>query len=380
MRKPLSRVSALAIGTAALLALTSVPASADATTLYNPTPLSPSGTNGAYGQNGTAYAVAIGGGSVFVGGSFTAAVKNKVTAPRTNLMAVNESNGVLTGFQADTDATVRALATDGTWLYVGGDFTTIQGVPVTRLARISLATGLVDQTFKPNVPRPVRGLAVSGGSLYLVGDFGKIGTTTRKYAAALSTSNGSVLGFNPNLNAKAYAVEVTGSTVYLGGAFTTANAGTARNHLTAVDGTTGTVTGPAFAQVGDVLLALSVHENGSLVYGAAGGGFNSAAAWDTATGQRKWADRANGDVQAVEYSHGNVYFGFHDGYNGNTTLRLLAADAITGAVEPGFMPVSGGFPGVEAITSDGSRLVSAGKFPKMGGPTVKGLSIHVWPH
>jgi hypothetical protein len=230
----------------------------------------------------------------------------------------------------------------------------------------------------------VRGLALGGGSLYVVGDFGKIGTTTRKFAAALDPASGALQSFNPVLSAKAYAVELSpdGSRVYLGGVFTTVG-GQARNHLAAVAGPGplwGQVTGPAFAQVGDVLLALSVHENGSLVYGAAGGGFNSAAAWDTATGQRKWADRANGDVQAVEYSHGNVYFGFHDGYNGNTTLRLLAADAITGAVEPGFMPVSGGFPGVEAITSDGSRLVSAGKFPKMGGPTVKGLSIHVWPH
>jgi hypothetical protein len=380
MNKHLGRVSGLAVGTAALLALTSVTASANSTTLYNPTALSPSGTNGAYGQNGTAYAVAIGGGSVFVGGSFTAAVKNKVTAPRTNLMAVSESNGVLGPLVADTNATVRALATDGTWLYVGGDFTTIQGVAVNRLARINVGTRLVDPNFKPNVPRSVRGLALGGGGLYVVGDFGTIGTTTRKYAAALDPSTGGVLPFNPNLSGKAYAVEVKGSIVYLAGAFTTVNGGTARNHLAAVDATSGTVTGPTFASVGDVLLALSVSDDGSQVFGAGGGGFNSAAAWDATTGRRQWADRANGDVQAVEYSHGNVYFGFHDGYNGNTTLRLLAADAITGAVEPGFMPVSSGYPGVEAITADGSRLVSAGKFPKMGGATVKGLSIHVWPH
>jgi len=236
------------------------------------------------------------------------------------------------------------------------------------------------------VPKSVRGLALANGALYVVGDFGKIGPTTRKYAAALDPSSGAVLPFNPNLSGKAYAVEVSGSTVYLGGAFTAVNGGTARNHLAAVNGATGTVTGPSFAQVGDVLLALSVHENGTLVYGAGGGGFNSAAAWDTSTGKRMWADRANGDVQAVEYSHGNVYFGFHDGFNGNTTLRLLAADAVSGTVEmppvavPGFQPVSAGYPGVEAITSDGSHLVAAGKFPKMGGMTVKGLSIHVYPH
>ena len=42
---------------------------------------------------------------------------------------------------------------------------------------------------------------------------------------------------------------------------------------------------------------------------------------------RIWRIRADGDVQAVRFANNNVYFGFHDGYLGNNTLRLLAADA-----------------------------------------------------
>ncbi len=104
------------------------------------------------------------------------------------------------------------------------------------------------------------------------------------------------------------------------------------------------------------------------MFGAGGGGFNSVAAWDVSTGKRQWADKANGDVQAVKFSNGNVYFGFHDGYGGNTTLRLLAADAGTGTVEPAFQPASGGYPGVLALDADGDYLaVGRVKFPKMGG-------------
>ena len=89
-----------------------------------------------------------------------------------------------------------------------------------------------------------------------------------------------------------------------------------------------------------------------------------------------WTQRANGDVQAVKYSNGNLYFGFHDGFNGNVTLRLLAADAVTGNLEQAFQPVSGGYPGTLALAADGNYLVVGGKFPRMGAIRVKGLSIH----
>ena len=79
----------------------------------------------------------------------------------------------------------------------------------------------------------------------------------------------------------------------------------------------------------------------------------------------------------MKYSRGNVYFGFHDGYGGNTTLRLLAADATTGTVELGFQPASSGSVGVLALDVDGPYLVAAGKFPKMGGVNVKGVSAHL---
>ncbi len=69
--------------------------------------------------------------------------------------------------------------------------------------------------------------------------------------------------------------------------------------------------------------------NGERVFIAGGGGFNSAAAWNIGGGGRIWRIRADGDVQAVRFANNNVYFGFHDGYLGNTTLRLLAADAAT---------------------------------------------------
>ena len=93
-----------------------------------------------------------------------------------------------------------------------------------------------------------------------------------------------------------------------------------------------------------------------------------------------WRDKANGDVQAVLALRGNAYFGFHDGYTINgtpdTTLRLLAGDAGTGALTP-FAPQSSGNVGVLGLSSDGPYLAAVGKFPKMGGVNVKNVAVFV---
>ena len=87
-----------------------------------------------------------------------------------------------------------------------------------------------------------------------------------------------------------------------------------------------------------MILDLSVSSDGASVFGAGGGGFNSAAGWSATTGQRRFAIRADGDTQAVQYSNSHVYMGFHDGFTGDIRLRLLALAPTDGAVDPTFHP------------------------------------------
>jgi hypothetical protein len=73
--------------------------------------------------------------------------------------------------------------------------------------------------------------------------------------------------------------------------------------------------------------------------------------------------------------------GFHDGFTvagvPNLDLRLLALDPMTGVVDPTFQPISGSYPAVLTLDSDGTYLVAGGWFPRMGGyPSANGLSIH----
>ena len=50
-------------------------------------------------------------------------------------MSVDLSTGNLRSFVADTNGSVNALASDGAALYLGGTFTTVNGVPRSRSPR-----------------------------------------------------------------------------------------------------------------------------------------------------------------------------------------------------------------------------------------------------
>jgi hypothetical protein len=274
--------------------------------------------------------------------------------------------------------TVRALAVDASWLYLGGDFTAVDNVMRSHVARVSRATGALDQGWNVTADKTVRDMVMVGTTLYLVGDFAKVNGQPRKRVAAVSTGDGSLVGgFHPNLTNKVYAVAADGQKIFLGGNFTSVN-GTARSFMAAVDPNDGHLLAPVYNGINGTVLDLSV--GAGQLFAAADAGFNSAAAWSVDGGQMLWRDKANGDVQAVLFLRGNAYFGFHDGYNINgvpdTTLRLLAADAGQGTITP-FAPKSSGSVGVLGLSSDGPYLAAVGKFPKMGGVSVKNVAVFV---
>src|SRR5689334_22843073 len=63
----------------------------------------------------------------------------------------------------------------------------------------------------------------------------------RDNVAAFSESTGDLLSWNPDVNGRVYAIAVSGSTVYLGGLFSTVG-GQPRSNLAAVSSTTGAPT------------------------------------------------------------------------------------------------------------------------------------------
>jgi hypothetical protein len=98
--------------------------------------------------------------------------------------------------------------------------------------------------------------------------FTTLGGTTRNYLAAIGT-DGALAAWDPNANEIVFALAVSGSTIYVGGAFTTIGGSTTRNCLAAI-GTDGTLTAWD-PNANTIVAALAVSDGGSPVY--AGGSF-----------------------------------------------------------------------------------------------------------
>ena len=245
-------------------------------------------------------------------------------------MAVNITNGELLPFLANTNGPVTAMASDGTSLFIGGDFTTVKGVARRGLAKINLATGAVDPTFEVT-SGPVDDMVIVGSRLYIVGEFNTVNGQTRTRAAAVNTTT-ELLDptFNPLIDARVMTVAASpdGSRIYIGGAFFNVS-WWPRTYMAEINPDTGAVQGPAdFDRSRAAVLDLQVSPDGSKIFG--GTRWNIGIQWDAATGDEDWFVDADGDTQAILLSNGYVYQGFHDGYQGDTTQRVHAVDPSNG--------------------------------------------------
>jgi hypothetical protein len=217
--------------------------------------------------------------------------------------------------------------------YVGGSFSQSQpagaaaGVGVTNRSNLfayDVATGVAIPGFGAIANAQVRGMAASpdGSRIYIVGDFTTVNGVARNHIAALQASTGAlVTDFAPSLNGSALAVAATSSRVYVGGAFTAA-AGVTRSRAAAFS-TSGALLSWAPQADGGPVRAIALAPDSSKALMA--GGFTSTngqtqpgrgmVAVDTSTGASlPWATSAlihNGGVvnqpDAVSTASSSIY-------------------------------------------------------------------------
>ena len=142
--------------------------------------------SGTWGTNGRVWSIVRLGDTVYIAGTFTQAIApNGALTPRSNLMAINASTGALvTGFAPNPNGTVYALATDGSRLFAGGEFTSVAGHARSRFAAFDSSGALVaGWKPKPNSAKGVWALRVTADRIYVGGDFTQMnGLTYRRYA------------------------------------------------------------------------------------------------------------------------------------------------------------------------------------------------------
>jgi hypothetical protein len=205
------RTTLVALGLGMVMAATPIVASASiglgAVVSANPANFTPNVASGAV------YKFVQVGGTMYAGGAFAsvstpAGVSPGGTFARANIVAFNPTTGVVsTSFAPSVNGEVWALASDGASLWIGGTFTSVNGVARRGVAKLNPATGAVDAAFNANLASgKVTELALVGGRLLAGGTFpGKLRAVNPATGANTGYLN---LGISGSVTSNAGPVEV----------------------------------------------------------------------------------------------------------------------------------------------------------------------------
>ncbi|MCW2580883.1 MAG: Conserved secreted protein of unknown function, putative domain, partial [Blastococcus sp.] len=190
--------------------------------------------------DGVAWSQAVVGNTVYVAGRFTTARPAGAPAgteevPRNNLLAYDIRTGALiSSFAPDLNAQalVVTASPDGSRIYVGGDFSAVDGQTRRRVAAFDTASGALLADWKPAVQSQVRAIAATDSAVYLGGSITAVGGVSRTRLAAVRASDGGLLPWAPvpgvgtisgNDQVMAMVVTGNGSQVVVGGRFASLN-------------------------------------------------------------------------------------------------------------------------------------------------------------
>ncbi len=242
------------------------------------------------GMNGTVYALAVRDSLLYAGGSFTAAG----TTPVNNIAAWNGTMWLSVGTPPNDGITgggkVNCLAVSDSVLYVGGSFTVVgNGIQADYVARWD---GTAWSSLSSPLNNVVESMAVWDSVLYVGGAFQSDSPPYFNHIVRWDGRTWSTLGSYPaeGVDDDVLAMTVLGSSLYVGGTFTTRGRG--------ADTAAGILrwNGSAWSAVGTGFRHGAVRAfaaNGDSLY--AGGSLDTCGAirvagiacWDTATG--KWS-------------------------------------------------------------------------------------------
>lgn len=326
--------------------------------------------------NGRVNAIMQIGNVTYVGGKFTQATSHDgaTTATVSNLAAFNAQGNLVTAWTPAASNTVKAIATDGAGhVIVGGSFNKIDGAGRQHIAELDSSGNLVSKaTFAAAADGDVQAFASDGSTLFIGGQFQNVDRSPRAFLGAVSLTGGSLRSWTPVVDGRVDALEVNNAgNVVAGGFFqhagppTTAQAGTA-----AFDPSTGALQGAYFSgTTSSGIVSITQAGDGSIFTGTFG---NRLQRW-TPTGGTSWHDSTDGNIQAMTVSDGELILGGHfvNFCVGSTcTVRhhIAAADPATGALDTSWAPNVNSDLGVFALADTTTLgLALGGDFTAVGG-------------
>ncbi len=378
--------------------------------------------------NGVVWSQVTVGNTVYATGKFTSARPAGAKAgtgetPRANLLAYDIRTGaLLTSFRHSLNAQglVVTASPDGTRVYVGGDFTTVDGQARNRLAAFDTATGSLVASFHPSMSSRVRALAATTSTVYAGGSFTTVNGSARAHLSAIAAGAGALLSWAPKADdgeVSAMVLAPGGTRLVVGGRFTTLS-GQAAYGLGMLDATSGAVSSFAANSVvrdaGPNSDITSLRTDGRLIYGTgyvygAGGNLEGMFAADPANGGKLvWVEDCHGDsydvlpVGSVAYTVGHAHDcarvrafpetavrSYHRAlaFTTNATQTLLsnsvahysnfggkpAPTQLTWYPTVASGTVTGQFQGAWSLTGNANYIALGGEFPSVNGTAQAGL-------
>lgn len=170
----------------------------------------------------------------------------------------------------------NGLSVNNGKLYIAGAFTSIQDSIRSNIARIDLATGLVDNWNSGNTINPnndIEAVCASGNAVVIGGGFDFLSIATRNQLAAIDLSNYKIDSWNPDI--PNYSGSILGilhynNTVFVCGSFqynTTKNSGVYMYNLVALNDVTGKISHQFAQYANGTIRSMCIYDNKLMVGG-----------------------------------------------------------------------------------------------------------------
>lgn len=249
--------------------------------------------------------------------------------PRSNILSFDIRTGNLSSFAPQVNGVIRAVAAspDGTRLYIGGAFTTVNGQTRHNIAALDPVSGALVPGFNAAVGGTgVYGIAATSSTVYATGLFTQANGVARSNLAAFATADGALRPWAPTTDRQgdAIVIDPDGSHVIVGGRFYLTN-GVVQRGLAALDPVTGALdtgwlasktvvngwsSGDYAGKAGIFALttdASGVYGTGWVYANATVGNLEGVFAAEAGTGAIRWVADCHGDHYGV-YSTGEVVY------------------------------------------------------------------------
>jgi Domain of unknown function (DUF5122) beta-propeller len=311
--------------------------------------------------------------------------------PRQFVAAFNESTGdLMQNWTVSPNATVRSLAVSSTGkgIILGGDFTTVDGQTHKHLARVraclnpsgdTCGTGSTLAAWNAHTNGSVYAITSAGSRVFVGGNFTTIDGVRHRSLGAVNLTSGAVLKWTANANGEVRALlkSPAGTRIFAGGTFTKIGRQN-QSHLTVLNASTAKILPwaqkPAFR-----VKALALDAKNVYVAGAGRGGFIEA---DGITrGKLHWRAQADGNIIGVAVSRNILMATGHFRLFGSKhfpRVHLAALSAATGKVDQSWVAdenqVLGGF----SVLGSRDHVWAGGDFTKVSGVDQQGFAQFDW--